>query len=66
MDPIVVNPEKEISALEQAAEDFGIEHQYWDIFGKQHQAGGQPVEPLLFALTGGSHGQRHGILFGGV
>src|ERR1035438_132396 len=50
MDPLVANPENEISALPQAAEDFGIEHRYWDIFGKQHEASEDVLKTILRSL----------------
>jgi len=51
MDTIVAEPKKELSALEQAAEDFGVEHQYWDIFGKQHQASEHVLKVILHSLS---------------
>ncbi len=50
MDSTVANPEREISALEQAADDFGIEHQYWDIFGKLHNASEEVLKTILRTL----------------
>lgn len=44
------NPDKKLSALEQAAEDFGIEHQYWDIFGKLHHASDDALKAILRSL----------------
>ena len=52
MDAIVAHPDKEISVLAQVAEDFGIEHQYWDIFGKQHEASEDVLKTILRSLGG--------------
>jgi 4-alpha-glucanotransferase len=50
METTSADAKKELSALEQAAEDFGVEHQYWDIFGKQHEAPEDVLKAILGSL----------------
>ncbi len=43
-------PGQDQTALEQASERFGVERQYWDIFGKLHQASDSVQSAILTSL----------------